>query len=178
MQENIPAVGHAFKLTFTGDTLDEQARQWLKCIHVFPFQSCLKWRHWTETICKNYIIERPITKIFRKYWNVSESFGKHNLSWKRSLLVNTYGAVKFNKVGWPWKAKMQWRRSDVIVSRRKSRNVCISVNGSKFRGWKQDFGENSAGRCFSYDVISSWPGQTRTIYVLVKSCVKAAPVHH
>ena len=45
----------------------------------------LKWHYWTKTMCKNCIIDRPIAETFRNFWNVLESFGNHNPSWKRPL---------------------------------------------------------------------------------------------
>ena len=33
----------------------------------------LKWHYRTDTICKHFIIERPIAKTFRNFWNVSET---------------------------------------------------------------------------------------------------------
>ena len=38
----------------------------------------LKWHYRTETIFKNYIIERPIAETIRIFWNVSERFGNNN----------------------------------------------------------------------------------------------------
>ena len=52
-------------------------------------QSYLNWHYWTETIRNNYIIKRPIPETFRNFRNASESFGKHNPSWKRPLFHAT-----------------------------------------------------------------------------------------
>ena len=41
-------------------------------------------------------------------------------------------------------------------------NISISVNGSKFHGWKHDFLEKSVGGCSYYHVIPPWPDQTRS----------------
>ena len=59
--------------------------------HKYPItdkKSCLKWHYWRETICKNYIIERPIAETFRNFRNVSKSFGNYNPSRKRPFITN------------------------------------------------------------------------------------------
>ena len=48
-------------------------------------KNCLKWHYRTETICKHFIIERPIAESFRNFWNVLETFGNQNPSWKRPI---------------------------------------------------------------------------------------------
>ena len=83
------------------------------------------------------------------------------------------GSVKVNDLEWPLKG--QYAISKVrcgLVMTYIMHNISIPVNGSKFRGWKHDVLEKSAGGCTSYDVIAPWPGQTRSFFCqkLCKGC--------